>query len=98
MTPALDIGGRPRIGREGSLAEVTVGVDIGTTSVKALAVDGEGTVLRRARVPHGVRVPAPDRLEHDADRAWRAGVREAYEAASDDLDVAGVQVAAGWEA
>ena len=76
------------------MAEVTVGVDIGTTSVKALAVDGEGTVLRRARVPHGVRVPAPDRLEHDADRAWRAGVREAYEAVSDDLDVAGVQVAA----
>ena len=76
------------------MAEVTVGVDIGTTSVKALAVDGDGVVLRRARVRHGVQVPAPDRLEHDADRAWRAGVSQAWEEVSAGLTVAGVQVAA----
>ena len=76
------------------MTEVTVGVDIGTTSVKALAVDGDGVVLRRARVPHGVRVPAPDRFEHDADRAWRAGVAQAWEEVSAGLTVAGVQVAA----
>ena len=94
MTSALDR--RPRPGREqgDGLTDVTVGVDIGTTSVKALAVDGEGVVLRRARVPHGVRVPAATRLEHDADRAWRSGVTEAYRTASSGLDVAGVQVAA----
>src|SRR5687767_12912167 len=37
------------------MAEVTVGVDIGSTSVKALAVDGDGTVVAAARVPHDVR-------------------------------------------
>ena len=31
------------------MAEVTVGVDIGSTSVKALAVDGDGTGTARAR-------------------------------------------------
>jgi len=70
------------------VAEVTVGVDIGTTSVKALAVDGDGVVLRRARVRHGVQVPAPDRLEHDADLAWRAGVSQAWEEVSAGLTVA----------
>jgi xylulokinase len=49
---------------------VTVGIDIGTTSVKALAVDGQGRVLGRARLVHGVEVPGPGRLQHDAVRAW----------------------------
>ena len=52
---------------------VTVGVDIGTTSVKALAVDENGQVVARSRVPHGVVAPEPDMLRHDAKRAWRAG-------------------------
>ena len=30
------------------------------------------------RIPHPVHVPAPDRLEHDADRAWRRGPRRAF--------------------
>jgi xylulokinase len=55
------------------MAEFTVGIDIGTTSVKALAVDGDGRVLARARVPHRVLVPTPDRMEHEAQRAWRQG-------------------------
>jgi xylulokinase len=49
-------------------AEVTVGIDIGTTSVKAIAADGDGDVVARARVPHRLVVPTPDRLEHDARR------------------------------
>jgi xylulokinase len=59
------------------VGEVAVGIDIGTTSVKAVAVDGDGTVVARARVPHEVRVPEPTAFEHDVDRAWRAGVLEA---------------------
>ena len=54
---------------------VTVGVDVGTTSVKALAVDEEGAVVARSRVPHSVVAPEPDILRHDARRAWRAGPR-----------------------
>ncbi|HZN14822.1 MAG TPA: FGGY-family carbohydrate kinase [Acidimicrobiales bacterium] len=56
---------------------VTVGIDIGTTSVKAVAADEDGTVVARTRIPHRIGVPAPDRLEHDANRAWRWGPRRA---------------------
>lgn len=76
------------------MAEVTVGVDIGTTSVKAIAVDGDGTVVDRARIPHEARVPAPDRLEHDADAAWREGVVKSYGQVAAAHQVAGVQVTA----
>jgi xylulokinase len=56
-----------------SAKDVTIGIDIGTTSVKAVAADEDGKVLARTRIPHQLRVPAPDRLEHDADQAWRQG-------------------------
>jgi xylulokinase len=59
---------------------VTVGLDIGTTSVKAAAFDDDGAVLARARVPHRVLAPAPELLEHDAERAWRRGPRRALAA------------------
>ncbi len=57
---------------------VTVGVDIGTTAVKALAVDDDGQVVARSRVPHAVLAPEPDILRHDAAKAWRAGPKKAY--------------------
>jgi xylulokinase len=56
-----------------SRKEVTIGIDIGTTAVKAVAADEAGRVAARARIPHELRVPAPDRLEHNADEAWRQG-------------------------
>src|SRR5689334_3356006 len=76
------------------MTEVTVGVDIGTTSVKAIAADGDGKVLASARVPHPIRIPAPEAFEHDIDTAWREGVRTAYAQVSDNHDVVGVNVAA----
>jgi xylulokinase len=57
-----------------------VGIDIGTTSVKAIAADGDGNVVARARIPHGLRIPAPSRMEHDAGQAWRRGPRRALAA------------------
>jgi xylulokinase len=75
------------------MSEVTVGIDIGTGSVKAVAADAEGHVLARVRVPHEMRVTAPDRLEHDANRAWRMGTRKALKALGRS-DVKGVSVAA----
>lgn len=63
-----------------SRSELTVGIDIGTTSVKAVAVDGDGTIVARARVPHRLIVPQPDQLEHDAGQAWRRGPRRALAA------------------
>jgi len=56
-----------------SRIEVTIGIDIGSTAVKAVAADEDGQVVARTRIPHQLRVPAPDRLEHDADQAWRRG-------------------------
>ncbi len=53
--------------------EVTIGIDVGTTAVKAVAADQDGRVVARARIPHELRVPAPDLLEHNADEAWRRG-------------------------
>ncbi|BCI91067.1 hypothetical protein NIIDMKKI_62730 [Mycobacterium kansasii] len=50
-----------------------MGIDIGSTAVKAVVADENGNVKARVRIPHQLRVPAPDRLEHDADEAWRRG-------------------------
>lgn len=73
---------------------VTVGIDIGTTSVKAVAADDDGQVLARTRVTHGTASPAPGQLQHDIDRAWRRNVRRAWRDVSVDLEVAAVQVSA----
>ncbi|HYB34996.1 MAG TPA: FGGY-family carbohydrate kinase [Mycobacterium sp.] len=56
-----------------SRKEVTIGIDIGSTAVKAVTVGEDGQVVARVRIPHQLRVPTPDRLEHDADEAWRRG-------------------------
>src|SRR5680860_423177 len=75
--------------------ELTVGIDIGTTSVKAIAADADGTVVARSRVPHELRITAPDRFEHDATVAWRDGPRRALTELGDAVrDAAGVSVAA----
>lgn len=76
-----------------SASEITVGLDLGTSSVKAVAVDGEGRIVARSRVAHGFSVPTPGRFEHDAARAWLDGPRAAL-AALGDLEPRGVSVAA----
>ena len=75
-------------------SNVTVGLDIGTTSVKGLAVDDDGHVLAQVRVPHPILTPAADRFEHDANRAWRDGVRKAWRQVSSGLHPVGVNVVA----
>jgi xylulokinase len=74
-------------------AGCTVGVDVGTTSVKAVAVDAGGTVVARTRVPHRVGSPSADHLEHEVARAWRRGPRQAFAAVSAQLDGAAAGVA-----
>jgi sugar (pentulose or hexulose) kinase len=61
-----------------SRKDITIGIDIGSTAVKAVAADADGHVTARVRVPHQLRVPAPDLMEHDADEAWRRGPLEAF--------------------
>ena len=72
---------------------LTVGIDIGTTSVKAVAATGDGTIVRRARVVHALRAPSPHVFEHDPVAAWRDGVLAAWSAVGGD-DVAAVTVSA----
>jgi len=72
---------------------VTVGIDIGTSSVKAVAADGDGAVVASARIPHSFSVPAPLRFEHDAQTAWFDGPRAALDALG-PVDAVGVAVAA----
>ncbi|OBK51803.1 FGGY-family carbohydrate kinase [Mycobacterium sp. 1081908.1] len=73
---------------------VTIGVDVGSTAVKAVAADADGRVSARVRIPHQLRVPAPDRLEHDADEAWRRGPVAALERLGPGPDVRAVAVSA----
>jgi xylulokinase len=58
-------------------SEVTVGIDIGTTSVKAVAADGDGRVLARSRVSRPLHARHAGELAHDARSSWRDGVIEA---------------------
>ncbi|HEX5614359.1 MAG TPA: FGGY-family carbohydrate kinase [Acidimicrobiia bacterium] len=58
--------------------EVTVGIDVGTSSVKAVAADADGNVVARTRIGHGFAVPSPMRFEHDARVAWLDGPRAAF--------------------
>lgn len=58
---------------------MTVGIDVGTSSVKAVAANGKGQVLARVRIPHALVTDSPDRLEHDAVAAWREGPRQALD-------------------
>jgi xylulokinase len=73
---------------------VTVGIDIGTTSVKAVAATADGEVVASTRVAHSCVSPTPARLEHDAAAAWVDGVTSAWSKVSEGLDVLGACVAA----
>jgi xylulokinase len=76
--------------------EVTVGIDIGTTSVKAIAADPSGRVVASRRVPHRLLAAHAGELAHDAAQAWHHGVRAALAGvlAEGDLHVQAVEVAA----
>lgn len=76
-----------------SREDVTIGIDVGSTAVKAVAADADGRVTARTRIPHRLRVPTPGRLEHDADEAWRRGPVAAL-AALDRPDARAVAVSA----
>jgi xylulokinase len=53
-------------------AEALVGIDVGTTAVKALAVSSSGEVLARAQASYPLSTPRPGWSEQDPDDWWRA--------------------------
>lgn len=74
--------------------DVTIGIDVGSTAVKAIAADPDGNVTARVRIPHELRVPEPDRLEHDAVAAWRRGPSAALDELVGQPGIAAVAVSA----
>ena len=74
--------------------EICVGIDIGTSSVKAIAADADGTVVASSRIPHDIQIPAADRFQHDAAVAWRDGPVAALEALRLESPPAAVSVSA----
>ncbi len=74
--------------------EIAVGIDIGTSSVKAIAADPDGKVVASSRIPHAIQIPAADRFQHDAVVAWRDGPLAALDALELDDAPAAVSVAA----
>ena len=49
-----------------------VGIDVGTTAVKGLAIDPEGNVLARAEAEYPLSTPRPGWSEQDPEDWWRA--------------------------
>ncbi|MFE3169225.1 FGGY-family carbohydrate kinase [Streptomyces sp. NPDC059224] len=56
------------------MSALLLGIDIGTSSSKAVLTRPDGTVVAQAQVPHTVSLPQPGWAEHDADRVWWADV------------------------
>ena len=70
------------------MAELYLGIDIGTSSSKGVLVTGQGKVLARASRDHETSTPHPGWVEHDAESVWWADflaiVRELAGAVGDD--------------
>lgn len=71
-----------------------VGVDIGTSSSKAVLTDREGQVLATARRDHEVTMPGPDQFEFDAEIAWVETVSMVNELAATGIAIDGLTVSA----
>ncbi|MCM3703982.1 FGGY-family carbohydrate kinase [Paenibacillus macerans] len=57
--------------------DVLLGVDIGTYSVKAVAVNAQGDLLDTAALQHDVSFPRPGYAEQDPESVWWEGLRTA---------------------
>jgi xylulokinase len=52
------------------MAEVLLGVDIGTSSTKGVITHADGTVLASAQRQHKTEFPRPGFVEHDPETMW----------------------------
>jgi xylulokinase len=73
----------------GERTEVVVGVDVGTSAVKALALDLDGRVLAAHEVVYPLATPRPGWAEQDPDDWWRA-TEEALSAVTASAEVLGL--------
>ena len=54
------------------MRDLVLGLDIGTSSSKAVVTDGAGHILASATRAHSVTTPRPGFAEHDAEAVWAA--------------------------
>jgi xylulokinase len=62
-----------------------VGLDVGTTGVKALRISSEGEVLARAEEPYPLATPEPGWAEQDPEDWWRASEAALAEVGGDGV-------------
>jgi xylulokinase len=77
------------------VSHATLGIDLGTSQVKALVMGADGEILGRGRTGYPVTAPAAGRAETDPAEWWRAtvtAVREALAAAGGGLEVVAVGI------
>lgn len=58
------------------MADVLLGIDIGTGSTKGVITHPDGTVIATADREHGITSPRPGHYEHDAERVWWSDVSD----------------------
>lgn len=75
------------------MAEVFLGIDIGTSSSKGVLVTADGEIVARAGRPHVTDTPHPGWVEHDAEGVWWADFRAlTRELTAGEHRIAGVAV------
>src|SRR5690349_3546449 len=84
VCPAVVPANRSRIVR---LVSTAIGIDVGTSAVKAIAVGEDGTVLERREIAYPLSTPRPGWSEQNPDDWWRA-TKEALDGLG--TDVAGI--------
>lgn len=80
------------------MAELLLGIDVGTYSTKGVLTTLQGEVLKEHVIEHTMSVPEPGWAEHDPETVWWQGVTATCQAllcgAYTGADVAGVAVSA----
>ena len=62
------------------MANLLLGIDIGTYSSKGVLCRPDGTILAEARAEHEMSIPKPGYAEHDADGVWWADFKQIAQA------------------
>ena len=63
---------RPRARVRSPPVGIAIGLDVGPSGVKAIAVDADGTVLARREIGYPLSTPRPGWAEQDPEDWWRA--------------------------
>jgi xylulokinase len=75
--------------------ELVLAIDLGTSSIKLLAVDSAGRIIARARLPHDTLHVTPDAAEQDPGHWWASiqkGIRAIVRDAGSDGTIAAIGV------